>query len=233
MIESSGPHCSVATARLGEGTWRLEATASSAAKAWPPMRHTAQLLPLIKEVIPAGGYARLRAVACSSGPGSYTALRAGLSSAKGICLALDKPLLQVSTLRGLAAAAAQKDSGDSFAAAAGGNILVAIPARRTEVYTAAYAPDLAEVSAPAVVTADEAWVEKVTRDGFWVVASPDEALLGRFDGSRIRLASTVLNASNLLAECVIRMKNSTYNDLASTVPLYLRPPFITRAKTRL
>ena len=72
----------------------------------------------------------LNAVAISSGPGSYTSLRIGTSVAKGICYALDKPLIAVNTLEALALAASKVSDGAIYAPM--------IDARRMEVYTTFY-----------------------------------------------------------------------------------------------
>jgi len=78
----------------------------------------------------------LAAVSVSAGPGSYTGLRIGVATAKGLCYALDKPLIAVSTLHAMYSYyKEQQDIGDTPAG------LVYIPmldARRMEVYTAAY-----------------------------------------------------------------------------------------------
>lgn len=71
------------------------------------------------------------AVGVTSGPGSYTGLRVGMASAKGICYALGKPLLVVSTLEVMAAAALETFPGFDLYAPM-------IDARRNEVYTALY-----------------------------------------------------------------------------------------------
>ncbi len=68
------------------------------------------------------------AVAVSKGPGSYTGLRIGVSSAKGMCYALDKPLLAISTLESLAHQVKIK----------GGIIIPMLDARRLEVYSAIF-----------------------------------------------------------------------------------------------
>ena len=73
------------------------------------------------------------AVAVSSGPGSYTGLRIGVSTAKGLCYGYDIPLISISTLEVLTAQALQtiKDAGESL-------FCPMIDARRMEVYAAVY-----------------------------------------------------------------------------------------------
>src|SRR6187399_3095526 len=77
----------------------------------------------------------VHAVAVTGGPGSYTGLRIGMATAKGICYALNKPLISLNTL--LVMANAAKDVHNSFAESA--NLLCPmIDARRMEVFTAIY-----------------------------------------------------------------------------------------------
>jgi tRNA threonylcarbamoyladenosine biosynthesis protein TsaB len=86
----------------------------------------------------------LDAVSVSMGPGSYTGLRIGVSTAKGFCYALDIPLIAVPTLQSLALEAlpAIQDKMDNTE-----NILLCpmIDARRMEVYTALFDPALRQV----------------------------------------------------------------------------------------
>jgi tRNA threonylcarbamoyladenosine biosynthesis protein TsaB len=94
---------------------------------------------------------KLEAVAVSMGPGSYTGLRIGLSEAKGLCYALDIPLIGVSTLELMATRVMfSTDSVDPD------SILVPmIDARRMEVYTAAYDFGLNAMLAPQPLILDE------------------------------------------------------------------------------
>ncbi|RZK10600.1 MAG: tRNA (adenosine(37)-N6)-threonylcarbamoyltransferase complex dimerization subunit type 1 TsaB [Flavobacterium sp.] len=70
----------------------------------------------------------LAAIAISQGPGSYTGLRIGVSAAKGLCFALDIPLIAVDTLESLARQVKEAD----------GSIVPMIDARRMEVYSAIF-----------------------------------------------------------------------------------------------
>ncbi|MBD0333460.1 MAG: tRNA (adenosine(37)-N6)-threonylcarbamoyltransferase complex dimerization subunit type 1 TsaB [Chitinophagaceae bacterium] len=78
----------------------------------------------------------LEAVAVSAGPGSYTGLRVGMAAAKGLCYALQKPLISISTLK-MMAVAALTESTDL--------ICPMIDARRMEVFTAVYDKQLNEI----------------------------------------------------------------------------------------
>ncbi len=80
---------------------------------------------------------RLDAVAVSDGPGSYTGLRIGVSTAKGICYGLDLPLISVSTLEIISSAILKHHSLEPQAL-----LCPMIDARRMEVYSAFYTTDL-------------------------------------------------------------------------------------------
>jgi tRNA threonylcarbamoyladenosine biosynthesis protein TsaB len=122
MIETSTECCSVA---LSEGAQivaqRIDET---------PRRQSAMLAPYIVEVLEEAGLkARdLDAVAVSEGPGSYTGLRVGVSTAKGICFGAGLPLIGVDTLQILACQAATRPD----------RIISMLDARRMEVYAAPF-----------------------------------------------------------------------------------------------
>lgn len=90
---------------------------------------------LIQEkVIPS----QLDAVAVGSGPGSYTGLRIGVSTAKGLAFSLNKPLLSVNTLKTMAMAVKEKANNEML-------LCPMLDARRMEVYCAFFDFDLNEV----------------------------------------------------------------------------------------
>ena len=92
--------------------------------------HAEKLHELIGKTISEAGieWSALNAIAVSQGPGSYTGLRIGVSAAKGLCFALDIPLIAVNTLASFA---------HSFSISAGYKIPL-LDARRMEVYSAVF-----------------------------------------------------------------------------------------------
>ena len=92
--------------------------------------HAERLHVYIDEVLKEANVALkdLSAIAISKGPGSYTGLRIGVSAAKGLCFALDKPLISISTLEALAHQVTCQE----------GVIVAMLDARRMEVYSAVF-----------------------------------------------------------------------------------------------
>lgn len=120
--------------------------------------HASFLQTAIQELVSITGITlpELDAVALTAGPGSYTGLRVGMSSAKGLCYALNKPLITMGTLEVLTVSAL-----DLFPA--GGNNLLYCPmmdARRMEVFTAIYKPGLAVQLPPCAMILDASSFEK-------------------------------------------------------------------------
>ncbi len=115
-----------------------------------PRMQASLTAPLVKEVLDAAGLSvrDCDAVCVSAGPGSYTGLRVGVSTAKGLAFGAGIPLLSLPTLDILVAGVED--------AAAFSAIVPMIDARRMEVYSAVYAPDGTRRTAvePLVVEAD-------------------------------------------------------------------------------
>ena len=136
LLETSAATLSVALAEDGKVVQERVCT--------EPRQQASLAAPLVKEVLDAAGLtvAVCDAVCVSKGPGSYTGLRVGVSTAKGLCFGAGIPLLSVGTLDILAHSAA-------FA----GKIVPMIDARRMEVYTAVFSPEgkqLTEVEAKVI-----------------------------------------------------------------------------------
>lgn len=113
--------------------------------------HSSLLVPMIDSLIERCGYEKkgLDAIAVSEGPGSYTGLRIGVSTAKGYCYALEIPLIAVNTLYGLSSQVAKFIN-------KGKMLCPMIDARRMEVYTCLFDHHLEVVKSthPLVVEED-------------------------------------------------------------------------------
>lgn len=102
--------------------------------------HGAMLVPMIEEALKIANLTleEIDAIGYSAGPGSYTGLRIGLSTAKGLAMAVDKPLIAVPTLEALALSCLHNKEAQSL-------WVPMLDARRMEVYLAAYDQDGKEV----------------------------------------------------------------------------------------
>jgi tRNA threonylcarbamoyladenosine biosynthesis protein TsaB len=102
--------------------------------------HSALLTTYIREVLEVSGRrpADLDAVAVSMGPGSYTGLRIGVAAAKGLCYAIDRPLIAMPTLQAMAVGMTPPPHPSPSGGGAGGGVIPMIDARRMEVYSAVY-----------------------------------------------------------------------------------------------
>ena len=120
--------------------------------------HASFLQTAIQELVTITGIplAKLDAVALTAGPGSYTGLRVGMSSAKGLCYALNKPLITMGTLEVLTVSAL-----DLFPATDTNlRYCPMLDARRMEVFTAIYQHDLTAQLAPCAMILDGSSFEK-------------------------------------------------------------------------
>jgi tRNA threonylcarbamoyladenosine biosynthesis protein TsaB len=122
-IETSTKNCSVAVAKNGEMIVCREIAEVG-------YSHAEKLHVFIEEILVETNlkFSDLNAIAVSKGPGSYTGLRIGVSAAKGLCYALDIPLIAVDTLEVLASQITIEE----------GVIVPMIDARRMEVYSAIF-----------------------------------------------------------------------------------------------
>ncbi|SMD03556.1 tRNA (adenosine(37)-N6)-threonylcarbamoyltransferase complex dimerization subunit type 1 TsaB [Pedobacter africanus] len=126
QIETATQVCSAAISRNGETIALKEQMASNI--------HAGSLTLFIKAAMDMAGlqFKDLDAIAVSKGPGSYTGLRIGVSTAKGLCYALDKPLIAIDTLKMMAQGFLSSNAGYS------GLVCPMIDARRMEVFTAVF-----------------------------------------------------------------------------------------------
>lgn len=131
FIETSSTNTSVAVAKGEEILASKEQDSTG-------YSHEKFLHPFIEEVLASANLTTsdLDAIAVGSGPGSFTGLRIGVSAAKGLCFALNIPLISIPTMELLARKVKQSTD----------RIIPITDARRMEVYTATYTSDYKELT---------------------------------------------------------------------------------------
>ena len=152
-IETATEVCSVALARDGKILSLRESQSG--------YTHSENVTVFIDEVIKEAktSLALLDAIAVSKGPGSYTGLRIGVSTAKGLCFALDKPLIAVPTLQSLTNAFISKTL--NFKLQTSNLFCPMLDARRMEVYCAVYDSELNEVEPTSAKIIEKNSFEKI------------------------------------------------------------------------
>lgn len=154
-LETATPVCSVA---LNDGCCTLALRETEGQNA-----HSEKITNFIREVMELAkiNYKQLDAVAVSKGPGSYTGLRIGVSTAKGICYAADLPLMAIDTLEAMAYGMKAK-----FGSQITENDLLIpmIDARRMEVYAAIFDANLNKIEETAARIIDENSFEDLRKD---------------------------------------------------------------------
>ncbi|MFL1010778.1 tRNA (adenosine(37)-N6)-threonylcarbamoyltransferase complex dimerization subunit type 1 TsaB [Flavisericum labens] len=156
----------------------------------------------------------LSAIAISKGPGSYTGLRIGVSAAKGLCFALDKPLISVPTLEALAHKVNQKD----------GIIVPMLDARRMEVYSAIFDSNYYEIRETQAQILDEnAFAEYLQRGKVYFVGNGVEKtkLLLNHDNA-VFVENELPSANEMSRIAYSKYQKNNMEDVAYFEPYYLK-----------
>jgi tRNA threonylcarbamoyladenosine biosynthesis protein TsaB len=188
--------------------------------------HGGYLQPAIKSMLITSGISidQIDAIAISAGPGSYTGLRVGMSSAKGLCYALNKPLIALGTLEILAyAAIMETDTGNLNS-----NRIFCpmIDARRMEVFTALYNSTLQTVLEPrTLVLNEESFANSLLKSQVLFFGNGAQKWK-RICNHKNAFFFSILNntlAMNRLA--YKKFNQNDFSDLAYSEPLYLKEFF--------
>jgi len=166
-------------------------------------------------------FKEMDAVAVSSGPGSYTGLRIGVSTAKGLCFSLDKPLISVETLQAMAAGYLSriKETEGRFL------LCPMIDARRMEVFTALFDQDLKQIEATSAAIIDSESF-KSTLNQHQIVffgdgAAKCKAVLGNYPNA-VFIDDFINQAEDLTAIAAKKMEQQQFVDVAYFEPFYLK-----------
>ena len=168
------------------------------------------------------------AVAVTSGPGSYTGLRITMATAKGICFALDKPLITLNTLLVMANAAknVRKDSPGEKADL----FCPMIDARRMEVFTALYSIDLQIVKEPsAIVVNEKSFDEELSVNSICFFGNGSNKFRAMKNHQRAVFSDITMDALSMVSLSENKFRQKEFADLAYAEPIYLKE-FYTPAK---
>jgi tRNA threonylcarbamoyladenosine biosynthesis protein TsaB len=185
--------------------------------------HSATVTVFIEEVMKSAclPFTALDAVAVSMGPGSYTGLRIGVSTAKGVCYALDRPLIAISTLQSLAAGMTLEMEMPSQ------KILLCpmIDARRMEVYNALYHTDL-EIARDirAEIIRETSFEAELEQHQVWFFGDGAEKcrpLLGKHPNARF-VDDFHLSASFMVKLAEEKFNRHEFEDVVYFEPYYLK-----------
>ncbi len=214
-IETSTEQCSVA---LSDNT-KLLAHKSLLEDGF---KHAAKLHVFIDEVLQEANIspAELDAVAVSAGPGSFTGLRIGSVAAKGLCFALDIPLIAIPTLQTLASPHWQRSK-----------VVALLDARRDEVYTATFDIGGNELTKTQAHILTETSFAELAQEGVCFVGTGAEkakALLPK--NFNWHFLPTHPIATDMLPLATAAFKKKAFTNSTNFAPTYIKPVRITLSK---
>lgn len=161
---------------------------------------------------------QLDAVAFSQGPGSYTGLRIGASTAKGICYGMNIPLIPVDTLQILCAAAIDRlNNADGF-------LCPMLDARRMEVYTAMYQPnDLKAVSeVEAKIIDKDSFLEVLTNNTIYFFGNGAEKCKTVIQSEHAQFVDGIVPQAKYMGALAEQAPQLDIREMAYYEPFYLK-----------
>ena len=186
--------------------------------------HSEKITIFIQQVLDEAGigYDRLDAVAVSKGPGSYTGLRIGVSTAKGVCYAAGLPMMAVDTLQAMAYGMRER-LGDELKP---GDLLVPmIDARRMEVYCSVFDTSLNSVKGTEALVVDEhSFDDMLDGHRLWLFGDGAPKLHGLFDlNDHIHIVDGFEPSAAYMATLSDQaLKTNDFVDVAYFEPFYLK-----------
>ena len=224
LIETSTALCSTALAENGAIISYRESSA--------PKAHASLTAVFIKEMLEERGLSPqdCDAFCVSMGPGSYTGLRVGVSTAKGLCFGSGKPLMAVGTLDTLVAQTREIPGLD-------GDLKYVIPmidARRMEVYTAVFTPEGKQLTetAPAIID-ENSFAEQLEQGQCLFIGDGAGKCAGVIRHPNAHFIQCNPKASAMLIPATSAYKEKRFEDVAYFEPFYLKEFVATVSKKKL
>jgi tRNA threonylcarbamoyladenosine biosynthesis protein TsaB len=213
-IDTATEHASVCLSKDGNLLALEESTSQK--------EHASFIQPAIEKLLKTAGcqLCDVDAVAVSNGPGSYTGLRVGLSSAKGLCYALNRPLILISTLEIIASAAVEYSQPSIITEAF---ICPMIDARRMEVFTATYDYTLTQISPPAAMILDEKSFSEQLKDHHMIFCGSGAAKFENVIQNPNAIFSHIKHdARHMQTIAQKKYLSQSFADIAYSEPFYLK-----------
>lgn len=217
-IDTTGEAGSIALAENGREIGFLENNDKNTHASW--------LQSAIQDLLHSSGFTinRLQAVAVSSGPGSYTGLRVGMASAKGLCYALGIPLIEENSLKVMTMGLHQQDKSFDL-------YCPMVDARRMEVFMAMYNNDLEEIMPPLAKILDEqSFIDKLEDNKMIFFGSGSVKLKKILNHKNAFFSERMHSARELITIAEHKYINKEFADLAYSVPFYVKEFYDTRKK---
>ena len=224
LIETSTSLCS--TALVEDGKVVCERIGSE------PRIHASMTAPFISGMLEERGLrvSDCSAVAVSKGPGSYTGLRVGVSTAKGLCFGAGIPLLSVGTLDTLVWQAIDEGlvpEGCRY-------IIPLIDARRMEVYTGIFTPDGRQVSPTvAQVVEGESFRTQLEEGPVLFIGDGAEKCRALFQDTGSHFVQCCPKASGMKRPAAAALREGRFEDVAYFEPFYLKEFITTVSRKKL
>lgn len=212
LIYTATAHASVCMGKDGAVIACLETTDQKS--------HASFIQPAIETLCKQTGIGlnSIDAVAISIGPGSYTGLRVGMATAKGIAYAIGKPLIGINTLQIIAAAAKHKYANQHSA------ICTLLDARRMEVFTGIYAHNLEPLTPSTALILDPlSFKNELNKELILFVGDGAEKFKAICEHSNAHFDTCIsYGASDMLTLTEKAFMLANFLDLAYSEPLYIK-----------
>jgi len=218
-IETTTTNCSVSLSKKGETLLLKEDYSSN-------YSHAERLHVFIDETLKEAKVdkSKLNAIAVSKGPGSYTGLRIGVSAAKGLCYALDIPLISISTLEALAHQVNAQD----------GIVVPMLDARRMEVYSAVYSSSFKLIRLVEAQILEETSFSSYLKEGkvYFVGNGVDKTKTLIHHNNAVFIEGKMPSANQMGSLAYAKYKKNDIEDVAYFEPYYLKDFVALKAKPK-
>ncbi len=168
----------------------------------------------------------LKAIGVTAGPGSYTGIRVGLATAKGLCFALKIPMIMINTLEVMASAAIEKISNNKAL------YCPMIDARRMEVFFAVYDSALKAIIPPSAMVLEEDSLQEITRDHptfFFGDGVEKFKQISNMSNENFHFTDNKLSSSALSVFSWNKFKKNEFDSIAHSKAFYVKE-FYTNSK---